>query len=90
MDINFSSKEELYRRLKPAMSAKKEELKRNNYEYVSIDDIWNFLVEKKWQNSQNLSLYKMTCDILDVKEPELEQYIKTKMNSRNRNVYFGD
>lgn len=90
MDINFSSKEELYRRLKPALNAKKEELKRNDFEYVTIDDIWNFLVENKWRNASNLSLYQVTKDIFNVDNSVLDNYIREKMNNKNRNVYFED
>ena len=88
MDINFNTKEELYRRLKPALNAKKEELNRNNYEYVTIDDIWNFLVEKKWKNANNLSLYQVTCDIFDVDNAILDNYIREKMTNKNRTIYF--
>jgi hypothetical protein len=32
MDIEFNSLEELYNRIKPALSAKKEELRRNGFD----------------------------------------------------------
>ena len=50
MDITFSSLEELYNRIKPALRTKKEEMKRNGYIYVKEADIWNYLKEKKWIN----------------------------------------
>ena len=44
MDIEFSSKEELYQRVKPALKAKTMELKRVGYSYIREIDIWNYLI----------------------------------------------
>ena len=54
MDINFSSLEELYKRLKPALLAKKEEMNRTLYPYIREEDIWNYLKEIKWKKSFGL------------------------------------
>ena len=37
-DITFTSLEELYTRLKPALRTKKEEMKRNGYVYIKEQD----------------------------------------------------
>ena len=67
MDVEFNSLEELYRRIKPALHTKKEEMKRNGYPYIKEEDIWNYLKEVKWVHSKNLSLYQMVSDVLNVK-----------------------
>lgn len=90
MDITFSSLEELYNRIKPALRTKKEEMKRNGYIYVKEADIWNYLKEKKWINSKNLSLYEMVDDVLNVEDVVIDSYLKEKLNMRNRNVYFDE
>ena len=41
MDIQFNSLEELYNRIKPALMAKVEELKRNDLNYIKEEDVWN-------------------------------------------------
>ncbi len=90
MDVEFESLEELYRRIKPALNTKKEEMKRNGYPYVKEEDIWNYLKEIKWIHSKNLSLYQMVNDVLNVEDSIIDRYIKEKLNMRNRTVYFDD
>jgi len=88
MDLVFNSLEELYQRIKPALTTKKEEMRRNGYVYIKEEDIWNYLKEIKWVNSKNLSLYQMTCDILDTKDIVIDEYLRKKFNLKNRKVYF--
>lgn len=88
MDLEFGTLKELYKRLKPALLTKKNELKRNNIEYIKEEDIWNYLTEVKWANSKNLLLYQMVNDILNVPNIRIEKYVKDKMSMRNRNIYF--
>lgn len=88
MDITFQSVEELYQRIKPALSAKRAEMKRNGFIYATEEDIWNYLKEEKWKNSKNLSLYEMTCDIFNIEDTLIEFYLRNKMNKKNRKLYF--
>lgn len=88
MEIEFSSLEELYKRIKPALRTKKEDMKRNGYIYVKEEDIWNYLKEKKWISSKDLSLYQMVDDVLNVDDIVIDNYLKDKLKMRNRNVYF--
>lgn len=90
MDVEFNSLEELYRRIKPALHTKKEEMKRNGYPYIKEEDIWNYLKEVKWVHSKNLSLYQMVSDVLNVEEHLIDRYLKEKLSMRNRDVYFLD
>lgn len=88
MDITFGSLEELYKRIKPALKTKKEEMKRAGYIYIKEEDIWNYLKENKWINSKNLSLYQMVNDVLNADDMLIDKYLKEKLNMRNRVVYF--
>ena len=45
----------------PALRLKKEEINNKN---ITEEDIWNYLKETKWINSNNLSLSDMVNDIL--------------------------
>ena len=49
MNYEFNSLEELYNRLKPALEAKRIQMKRNGFNYIRIEDIWNYLKEIKWK-----------------------------------------
>lgn len=88
--ITFDSLEELYRRIKPALLTKKEEMRRNGYVYIKEEDIWNYLKEVKWISSKNLSLYDMTSDILNTDDAIIDAYLRDKLNLKNRKVYFDE
>lgn len=64
MDLNFSSVEELKKRLMPALRVRKRELKLNNYS-ITEEEIWNYFVNNHWKKSIQLSLAKMVDDILN-------------------------
>ena len=86
----FRTLEELYQRIRPALTTKKEEMHRSGYVYIKEEDIWNYLKEIKWINSKNLSLYDMTCDILNTEDSVIDEYLRQKINLKNRKVYFND
>ena len=76
MDINFNSLEELYRRIKPALITKKEEMNRGLYPYIEEEDIWNYLKEVKWKKTLDLSLSEMVNDILNCDDILIDNYLK--------------
>ena len=82
MDVEFSNILELYERLKPALFAKVAELKRNDINYIKIEDIWNYLKENKWSSASNLLLYQMVDDILNIDNMLLDNYIKDSVKER--------
>ena len=65
MNLEFQSEQDLYKRLKPALDSKLNELKLNSYGYLKQEDIWNYLKETKWRSSSNLALNEMVSDILN-------------------------
>lgn len=87
-DIIFNSLQELYLRLKPALYARKCELVRNGFTYITEEDIWNYFKENKWTNSNNLSLHEMVSDIFSCDEVLIDSYLKEKLNQKNRTLYF--
>lgn len=82
MNVEFSNILELYERLKPALLAKVAELKRNDINYIKIEDIWNYLKENKWSSASNLLLYQMVDDILNIDNMLLDNYIKDSVKER--------
>lgn len=90
MTEEFKTLEELYQRIRPALTTKKEEMHRSGYIYIKEEDIWNYLKEIKWINSKNLSLYEMTCDILNTDDVIIDEYLRKKINLKNRKIYFND
>ena len=90
MDIEFGSVQELYERLKPALKSKVLELKRDGYDYLTSEDVWNYLKEKKWKSSNNLALCEMVSDIFNSDNALIDAYFKGKLNYKKRRVYFED
>ena len=82
-DIKFTSLEELYKRLKPALKTKKDEMNQLGYMYIKEIDIWNYLKEVKWIQSRNLSLYQMVSDVLNADNILIDKYLKEKLSLRN-------
>ena len=82
MDIEFSSVKELYDRLTPALKTKEQELKRNNINYIKKEDIWNYLKITKWAKANNLLLYQMVDDILNLDNMEIDEYVKEEIRKK--------
>ena len=82
MDIEFNNVKELYERLKPALNTKVTELKRNDLDYIKIEDIWNYLKDSKWSSANNLLLYQMVDDILNLDNSEIDEYVKAEIRKK--------
>ena len=82
MDIEFNNVKELYERLIPALNTKVKELRRNDIDYVKKEDIWNYLKNKKWSKANNLLLYQMVDDILNLDNYEIDEYVKEEIRKK--------
>ena len=87
MDYEFSSKEELFQRVKPALNAKVGELHRFGYTYINQMDVWNYLIENKWMKSRDLMLSDIVNDILHTDNKKIDTYLKSKITDE-RSQYF--
>ncbi|MEG1495081.1 MAG: post-transcriptional regulator [Bacilli bacterium] len=88
MDLTFQSIEELYKRLFPALRTKKRELHNKDLAYITEDDIWNYLRHNKWNKSSNLTLSDMVNDILLLTGREVDEFLKSKLETTFRPTYF--
>ena len=87
MDYEFSSKEELFQRVKPALNAKVGELHRFGYTYINQMDVWNYLIENIWIKSKDLMLSDIVSDILHTDNKKIDTYLKSKITDE-RSQYF--
>ena len=78
MSLEFSSLNELYKRVKPALHAKEEEFHRLGYSKVKSVDIWNYLIELKWKNGSNLMLSDIVSDIMNLDCKSADIYMNGK------------
>ena len=76
LDYTFNTKEELYTRVKPALSAKLQEIRRLNYQNIREEDIWDYLSEVKWSLSHGLELSDIVSDIIHVDIKKLNSYVE--------------
>lgn len=88
MDYEFSSKEELYQRVGPALRAKVCELHRLGFNHIQDIDIWNYLIETKWCKARDLMLSDIVNDILHASEKKIDEFLKVKISKLNRSQYF--
>lgn len=84
MDIGFRTIEELYRRVKPALTTKMREMHRSGISYIKEEDIWNYLKDKKWRSSKDLSLHQMVSDILNCDEILVDDHFKHSLSKNER------
>ena len=90
MEMEFTSLEQLYKRWKPALTTKANDMKRQGYKYIKEEDIWNYLKEVKWSNSKNLLLFEMVRDVLNIDNILIDDYVRRKLNSNDRKLYFNE
>lgn len=84
--IKFNSLSDLYKRLLPALRSKTKELIRNNILYIHEEDIWNYLKDTKWLESNNLTLADMVSDIFDIDPYILEEHFKKSIENDRREI----
>lgn len=89
-EIKFTSLQDLYNRLKPALTTRVREIKRENIFYVKEEDIWNYLKTYKWNKETNLTLIDMVNDILNISSYTIEEYIKIKMGQVKREIIIDE
>ncbi len=82
MDIEFNNLKELYDRLLPALNTKVTELKRYDLDYIKVEDIWNYLRLSKWSKANNLLLYQMVDDILNLDNEEIDEFVKEQIRKK--------
>lgn len=76
MDEKFTSIEELYNRLIPALKSKKMELHKNHMIYISVQDIWQYFRTCKWNKGINLTLFDMVDDILNTDNNVIDDFVR--------------
>ena len=87
-DIEFNSALDLYNRVKPALKTKLKELKRDKYNYIKEEDIWNYLIKTKWSNASGLVLCDIVDDIIHLDNEELDKYIKEEHKKKKEDLLF--
>lgn len=76
----FTSLEELYKRVEPALNSKVRELKKFGYS-ISKEDLWKCFVYNKWKYGNGLMLSDIVDDILNTSIDCIELYHRKFINN---------
>ena len=77
-DLVFKSEEELYDRIKPALRSKKKMLLKKGAKRITEKDIWDFMNNNVWVNSNGLELCDMVDEILNAEDMLFIEYYHNK------------
>lgn len=80
MDYEFSSLEELYKRVRPALKSKVDELQKYGNLSISKYDLWKCLIINKWRSGNGLMLSDIVDDILNTSFDEINSYYMKMIN----------
>jgi hypothetical protein len=73
-NIEFKSKEELYKRILPALKSQRKRLTYDGFGYITEEQIWNYLKKNTWAHTRGLELCDMVKDIMNVDSLEINKY----------------
>ena len=83
--MEYKTEKELYNSLKGAFNVKLRMIK-DNYEYIKMIDIWNYLKINKWCKDKNLSLSEMVNDIITVEIEKVDMFLKKQIKNEERKL----
>ena len=83
MDNEIQSLEQLYKRVYPALTSKKRELNKTGYDYIKQKDIWEYLSNEKWINTEGLDISTMVSDIFQADNKAIDNYLKETLKKRS-------
>lgn len=70
--------ERFFKQVLPVLESKMEEIKFNGYEGITIEDIWNYCLRKKWKkkNMDEIRTYEMVETIFSLKASEIVSFFQ--------------
>lgn len=83
--MEYKSEKELFDSLKGAFNVKLR-LVKDNYDYITSIDIWNYLKINKWSKDKNLGISEMVNDIINVDIKNVDLYLKSKIKEETRKM----
>ena len=83
--MKYNSQEELFKSLRGAFQVKLRIIK-DEYDYIKMVDIWNYLKINKWCKDKNLSISEMVNDIIDVDIEKVDLFLKKYLKEEERKL----
>lgn len=83
--MDYSGEIELFKSLRGAFNVKLRMIK-DDYNYIKMTDIWNYLKINKWCKIKNLNLSEMVNDIIDVDIEKVDLFVKDYLKRQDRKL----
>ena len=83
--MEYKSGQELFNSLRGAFRVKLRMIK-DEYDYIKMVDIWNYLKINKWCKDKNLSISEMVNDIIDVDINKVDLFLKKHLKEEERTL----
>jgi len=84
-NMEYKTEKELYNSLRGAFQVKLRMIK-DNYDYIKMVDIWNYLKLNKWCKDKNLSISEMVNDIITVEIEKVDMFLKKQIKNEERKL----
>ncbi|MBB5149113.1 MULTISPECIES: post-transcriptional regulator [Ureibacillus] len=70
--------ERLFSKVLPVLKSKLEEMNLNGYEGITIEEIWNYCLQKKWRkkNLDEIRIHEAVSTIFSLKASEIVNYLQ--------------
>ena len=81
----YTNIKELFEDLKPAFNVKLRLIKKD-YDYITRNDIWNYLKINKWCKDVNLTISEMVDDIIMVDIDKVDRFLKEYIKKQERQL----
>ena len=83
--MEYTSQKELYSSLEGAFNVKLRMIK-EEYNYITKVDIWNYLKINKWSKDKNLTISEMVHDIINVDINKVDLFLKDYIRKEERKL----
>ena len=76
--------ERLFTKVLPVLKSKIEEMKLNGYERITIEDIWNYCLQKKWRkkNMDEIEIHEVVATIFSLRASEIVNHFQIQQFQR--------
>lgn len=83
--MEYKSQKELFSSLQGAFNVKLRMIK-EEYNYITKVDIWNYLKINKWSKDKNLTISEMVHDIINVDINKVDIFLKEYIKKEERKL----
>ncbi len=82
--------DKLFNKVLPVLESKLEEIQYYEYDQITVEDIWNFCIQKKWRKKkmEEIHLYEIVSTIYSIKASEIVSHFQIQQFQSDN--WFGE